>query len=123
VGRDITDRKRLEARLVQAGEALAERQRELSTLMNNLPGMVYRCLNDPDGTIIFASRECRKLTGYAGDNLPHDTKLSFKDFVHPDDQPRVWDETGRALDEGVFFIQKPLTVEGLTTKVREILSR
>ena len=36
---DITDR-------VQAQGLLAESERRLSTLMANLPGMVYRCLND-----------------------------------------------------------------------------
>lgn len=80
-----------------AGESLAERERELSTLMNNLPGMVYRCLNDSAGTITVASKECLELTGYSGENLQQGEKLSFQDFVHPEDRPRVWNEIEGAV--------------------------
>src|SRR5207247_845154 len=45
---DISDRVRAEA-------ALRENERVLSTLLSNLPGMVYRCLNDADWTMQFIS--------------------------------------------------------------------
>ena len=41
---DITERKCAE-------EALRENQRMLTTLMANLPGLVYRCQNDADWTM------------------------------------------------------------------------
>jgi len=57
VGRDITGRKRVE-------EALRESQRQMATLMGNLPGMVFRCKNDPDWTMEFISEGCYSLTGF-----------------------------------------------------------
>ncbi len=53
--RDITERKRTE-------EALQENQRMLTTLLSNLPGMVYRCENNLDWTMKFASEGGRELT-------------------------------------------------------------
>ena len=54
---DITDR-------MQAQELLAESERRLSTLMANLPGMAYRCLNDESWTMKFVSEGCFNLTGF-----------------------------------------------------------
>jgi PAS domain-containing protein len=39
---EIAERRRVEV-------ALQESQRSLSTLLSNLPGMAYRCCNDPTG--------------------------------------------------------------------------
>jgi PAS domain S-box-containing protein len=44
-GHDITERKLAE-------ENLMESQRKLTTLMSNLPGLAYRCKNDPNWTMI-----------------------------------------------------------------------
>ena len=59
---DITDR-------VQAQELLTESERRLSTLMANLPGIAYRCLNDEFWTMKFVSHGCFDLTGFPPDHL------------------------------------------------------
>ena len=48
---DITERRRAE-------EALSENERRLSTLMFNLPGMAYRCINDQEWTMEYISEGC-----------------------------------------------------------------
>jgi PAS domain S-box-containing protein len=92
VVRDITD-------LKQAEEALREGQRVLSTLMSNLPGMAYRCGNEHDRTIAFASEGCLELTGYAPAELVENQKLSYAELIHPDDRQQVWDTVQAALKE------------------------
>ncbi|MDR2176210.1 MAG: response regulator [Synergistaceae bacterium] len=59
--------------------------RRTETLMSNLPGMVYQCLNDPpDFTFTFVSEGCQKLIGYTAEELVNNA-VKFFDMVHPDD--------------------------------------
>jgi diguanylate cyclase (GGDEF)-like protein/PAS domain S-box-containing protein len=90
--RDITVRK-------QAKQALTENQRTLSTLMSNLPGMVYRCLNDPDWTVTLASDGCLPLTGYSADDLIGKRVSYGRQIIHPEDQEPVWNDVQAALRE------------------------
>lgn len=89
--RDITDRKKAENKL-------RESQRRLSTLMGNLPGMAYRCRNDKDWTMDFVSEGCKNLTGYKSSELINNSKVSYNDLIHPDDQSMVWD----VVQEGIL---------------------
>ncbi|MDR1483171.1 MAG: response regulator [Synergistaceae bacterium] len=60
--------------------------RRTETLMSNLPGMVYQCLNDPPNfTFTFVSEGCYKLIGYTPDELIGNNAVKFFDMVHPDD--------------------------------------
>jgi len=44
--------------------SLKEQERAYFSLLNNLPGVAYRCLNDRDWTMHFISSGCEQLTGY-----------------------------------------------------------
>jgi diguanylate cyclase (GGDEF)-like protein/PAS domain S-box-containing protein len=87
---DITERKRAE-------ETLRETQRRLTTLMANLPGMVYRCANDPQWTLEFVSNACETLTGYPAADLVGNRKLAYADLILPADRQAVWDSVQRAV--------------------------
>ncbi|MBU0509549.1 PAS domain S-box protein, partial [bacterium] len=94
---DISDR--LDAEL-----ALRESERALSTLISNIPGMVYRCRNDRDWTMTFASEDgCRNLTGYAPADILENRRLSYNDLIHPDDRERIWNEVQEALSKRQTF--------------------
>jgi PAS domain S-box-containing protein len=88
--RDISDR-------VQAELALHESERRLSTLISNLRGMVYRCLNDRNWTMEFVSEGARDLTGYSAADLVENRVVSFNDLIHPDDREAVRSEVRKAL--------------------------
>jgi PAS domain S-box-containing protein len=87
---DITDR-------VRAEDALRENERVLSTLMSNLPGMVYRCKNDAHWTMQFISEGCRELTGYAPDELLGNRKTSYGQIILSEDQRAVFDTVQTAV--------------------------
>src|SRR5258705_2820953 len=89
---DITDR-------VQAEAAMRENQRVHSTLLSNLPGMVYRCQNDADWTMEFISEGCRELTGYAPEELLGNRITSYGLIIHSDDQRAVFGAVQSALQE------------------------
>jgi PAS domain S-box-containing protein/putative nucleotidyltransferase with HDIG domain len=72
-----------------AERALHERERVLSTLMDNLPGMAFRCANDADWTMEFVSAGCEDLTGYAPEALIGSAEAAFGDLIVPDHRRRV----------------------------------
>ncbi|MFZ2540483.1 MAG: PAS domain S-box protein [Gallionella sp.] len=89
--RNITERKRAEVEL-------RERERQLSTLISNLPGLAYRCRNDADYTMEFVSDGIENLTGYpAEDFLQH--RIPFGQLILPDDQEQVWENIQVALQK------------------------
>ena len=91
--RDITER-------ITAEQALQESQRTLSTLISNLPGMVYRCKNDSHRTIEFVSGRCQGLTGYAPEDFIGNRRVSYgRDLIAKEDQERVWSEVQSANKE------------------------
>lgn len=83
--------------------ALRESRRMLSTLMSNLPGMAYRCKNDPDWTMEFVSEGCFELTGYNPADLIGNIKISYAKLIHPDDRQHVWDAVQLALQAQKSF--------------------
>jgi len=78
--------------------ALAESQRSLATLMSNIPGIAYRCLNDSDWTMLFISEGCYDLTGYSVEAFTQQKILTYNQLIHPDDQEAVFEQVQTALD-------------------------
>ena len=76
---------------------IQENERKLQTLMNNLPGMAYRCYNTSDWIMDFASEGCVDLLGYSAEELLSSKTVQYSDFVHPEDLPRIWEQ----VQEGV----------------------
>jgi PAS domain S-box-containing protein/putative nucleotidyltransferase with HDIG domain len=92
------EQKRLRDEKRLAEDALRENQRQLSTLLSNLQGMAYRCLNDPAWTMLFASDGCLNLTGYTAADLVNNRTISYGQLINPDDREMVWNEVQTALE-------------------------
>lgn len=73
-GEDVTDSKRQE-------EALRQSEERARTLIENVPGAVYRCLNDELLTMTFLSDGITALTGYAATDFIYNRALSFADLM------------------------------------------
>jgi PAS domain S-box-containing protein len=78
-------------------QALHESERQLSTLMSNLPGMVFRLLNDNNWTIDFVSEGCLELTGYTAPELTKKEPNYYTSIVHPEDLERLRSATRNGL--------------------------
>lgn len=96
--RDVSEQKRHEVERQQAVLSLQESERKLSTLINNLPGYVYRVANDLSFTPEFVSEGVFKITGYhQADYLRYRT-TSCGQEMHPDDRDWVWDRIQQAVE-------------------------
>ncbi|PJZ68917.1 histidine kinase [Leptospira perolatii] len=74
-----------------ATEALRERERQISTLIQNLPGIAFRCKEDTNWTMEFISDGCKELTGYSASEFVKNTVVAFADIIHPEDRQAVYD--------------------------------
>ena len=84
-------------------KALKEDKRTFETLTINLPGVVYRCKNDPNWTMEFVSEGCLALTGYHPNDIVMNKNISYEDLIHPDDRQMVWNTVQKALKEKKHF--------------------
>lgn len=132
--RDVTDRKRAEATIVES-------QRQLSTLIGNLSGAAFRCLIDDDWTMEFISEGCLELTGYSVAEIVN-SKPTWTQLMHPDDCESTRETVLKSLAErkryqteyrirhrngderwvweqgqAIFVDDRPVAIEGFVTDV------
>lgn len=82
IRQDITDRKLVEAEMLTSKE-------QYQSLVNNIPGITYRCLFDKDWTMLFISTQVDNITGYTAEELLHNSEVSYGVLIHPHDQALV----------------------------------
>ena len=74
--------------------------RILDTLVHNLDGMAYRCLDDDHWSMLFVSQGCRDLTGHAPRDLVRGGRVTWESLTHPEDRVRVRAQIRQALTDG-----------------------
>ncbi|MFP9060795.1 PAS domain-containing protein [Natrialbaceae archaeon A-chndr2] len=113
IARDISARRESEKRL-------RERERQLSTLMHNIPGMVYRCQNEPEWPMEFVSDGCRELTGYDPEALV-DGEITWGEDILDGDNEKMWGIVQDKLELGEpFTVSFPIrTADGQRRWVEE----
>jgi diguanylate cyclase (GGDEF)-like protein/PAS domain S-box-containing protein len=94
----------LERRRLEAAAELEENERRLQTLLANLPGMVYRCLNHVSWPMEYISEGAEHLTGYGPDELREGNVVHYGDLIRPEDRDRVWNEVQRGLGRDRAFV-------------------
>ena len=87
--KDITEREKAEQEIIAAKE-------QMSTLVENIPGAVYRFRFNEDFRAIFFSEFYETLTGYPAADFMSG-KRNFGDMIHPDDQGWVANDLDNAV--------------------------
>ena len=90
---------RYASKLTFAEEKIKESHRGISSLLSNLPGMAYRCLNVKDWTMEFVSDGCFELTGYQASDLKDNNIISYAQLIDPEDRQRVWETVQNAIEK------------------------
>lgn len=86
------------------GDAIKpESEYETAPLVSNLPGVVYRCRNEPGLPMSFVSSGCQELTGYPGSAVESGELSWTDDIVHPEDREQLWETVLSALDDDEPF--------------------
>jgi PAS domain S-box-containing protein len=70
----------------------------LRSLMENVPGAVYRCEVDADWTMLGIGDDIERITGYPAADFIRSVRRSFSSIIHPDDLERVHLECREAID-------------------------
>ncbi len=94
---EIVQRRRAQA-------VLEEQERQLSTLMGNLPGIAYRYPNKPGWPVAFLSAGCQAITGYSPEELGGGGPPMYEDLIYPDDRQLVHDAVEKSIRNGESFV-------------------
>ena len=93
-----------------------ETERRLATLMDNMPGMAYSCLNEESWPMSFVSSGSRQLTGYNADSFVKG-EISYRQVIHPEYRDAVWRQVQTALADRVpFQIEYPIVTAAAEEK-------
>ncbi len=100
--------------------ALRESQRQISTLMTNLQGMVYRCRNERNWPMEFVSDGCEDLLGYTANEITSSTFI-YQNMIHPDDRDFIWEIVQKAVKkrERFQFVFRVRTATGILKWIME----
>ena len=72
-------------------------------LLQNLPGMVYRCLNDEALTFIYLSEGCELVTGFQPQELIDSNIMGYEELILPEDRARVREAINKGLEQRENF--------------------
>jgi PAS domain S-box-containing protein len=79
-------------------QSVHENRVRLETLVQNLPGMAYRCRNDEHSIMTYVSDGCEALTGYRRDELENNKSVSYGELIHADDRDWLWEKSRAAFE-------------------------
>lgn len=73
---------------------------QYQTLVNNIPGITYRCLYDEHWTMLFISAHVDSITGYSADELLNNRHTSYAELILPEDNARAGQIVTHAIEQG-----------------------
>jgi PAS domain S-box-containing protein len=82
IAQDVTE-------LHQAQEELSQSEKHYHSLVDNIPGAVYRCDMDEHWTARYVSDYIEKITGYPASDFIDNKVRSLTSILHPDDITRI----------------------------------
>ncbi len=88
---DLTEQRELQRSLV-------EKEQQYRSLMNNMPGVVFRCKFDENWTMLFISPSVLELTGYQSKEFIEHC-IEFNDLVLKTDQPAILVAVNKAFTQ------------------------
>ena len=121
VDHDVLDTKKVGSSARVWGRPTAETDARLERLVRRVPGMVYRCRNEPGWPMSFVSEAAADVTGYDPAAIESGRVSWGEDVIHPDDRESVRAEVhGQLAASEEFTVEyRIVTADGETRWVRE----
>ncbi len=93
---------------------LRENERKFRTLVDNIPGAVYRCAFDPDWTIEYVSDDIEAITGYPASGFLGSRETTWRTIEHPDESEAFAEHIRACLDarEPFDYIYRIVRADG-----------
>ena len=81
---------------IRAEKALRQSEQQLSRVLSNIPGMVYRCEHNQNWTMTFVSDGSLSLTGCTPEEFTS-RRVIYNKLIAKDDQEWVWKEVQKSV--------------------------
>lgn len=92
---DVTDREKIKKLSLENGNQFA-------TMLNYLPGIVYRCKAERDYPMLFVSEGSLKITGYEP-GLFMNHSINYNEIIHEKFRDFVWEKWQKAIEDNKVF--------------------
>ncbi|MFA6636685.1 MAG: PAS domain S-box protein [Candidatus Omnitrophota bacterium] len=89
---DVTELRKIQ-------DKIKENEEKYRTLVENMPGVVFRCINDEKWSMLFISEEIQRMTGYPASDFIGNSVRSFASIIHEEDRGMVQDSIKSAVAE------------------------
>jgi len=93
------DEKRSALVVINGANDTSKSERMKLRLLDNIPGMAYRCIFDGNWTMEYISDGCKGLTGYDPEELIQNSMISFNEVIQEEHRENVWETLSIAASE------------------------
>jgi PAS domain S-box-containing protein len=87
----------------KAENLLKEAEDKFRTLVDNVPGVIYRCANDPAWTMDYISDEIKDLSGYPASDFINNKVRSYASIIYKQDKDKVNKVIQNALEKRTTY--------------------
>ena len=95
---------RSEFERIEFEQTIYESETKLGALIDSVPGVVYRCLNDRHWSMVYINDYSLKLFGYSPDEFVGFHTVKLGELIFPEDRKMVWDAVQEGLDKRETYI-------------------
>lgn len=111
----------LERKVEERTHKLQASEDQFRTLVQNIPGVSYRCLLDKEWTMLYMSDAIKELSGYSPGDFINNAVRTFGSIIHPEDREKVARSVEECSHKNITFTieYRILRSDGETRWVRE----
>lgn len=85
---------------------LSESENFYKTVLSNMSGIVYNCINDKDWTMSYISDGVYDMSGYPASDFINNSVRSYNSIIHPEDKAKVSEMVKVGLDHHDNYYQE-----------------